>query len=137
MQESRKKGDTTMFENARGVAVIAAADLARARSFYEGVLGLDVVEEEPEEGSVTYRLGGVPLLVYQTSYAGTAQNTVFAIESGDLAGDMAKLREKGVVFMDYDFPGLKTVNGVAELPGERSAWFADSEGNILAVTERT
>ena len=63
-----------------------------------------------------YRLGGVPLMVYQTSYAGTAQNTVFAIETDDLAGAMAALREKGVTFMDYDFPGLKTVDGVAELP---------------------
>ena len=52
-----------------------------------------------------YRLGGVPLMVYQTSYAGTAQNTVFAIETDDLAGAMAALREKGVTFMDYDFPG--------------------------------
>ena len=84
-----------------------------------------------------YRLGGVPLMVYQTSYAGTAQNTVFAVETDDLAGAMAALREKGVTFMDYDFPGLTTVDGVAELPGERAAWFADSEGNILALSERT
>ena len=36
-------------------------------------------------------------------------------------------------FLDYDFPGLKTVDGVAELDGEKSAWFDDSEGNILAL----
>jgi hypothetical protein len=95
------------------------------------------VEEQPEEESVIYRLGGVPLLVYKSGYAGTAQNTVFAVESDDLARDMAALRERGVTFMDYDFPGLKTVDGVAELPGERSSWFADSEGNILALTQRT
>jgi hypothetical protein len=79
----------------------------------------------------------VPLLVYRSGYAGTAQNTVFAIETDDLARDMATLREKGVGFMDYDFPGLETVDGVAELPGELSSWFADSEGNILALTQRT
>ena len=50
---------------------------------------------------------------------------------------MAALREKGVVFLDYDFPGLKTVDGVAELEGERSAWFEDSEGNILALMQRS
>lgn len=126
-----------MFEDARGAAVIAASDLARARSFYEGVLGLVAEQVEEEGGAVFYRLGGVPLMVYQTSYAGTAQNTVFAIDTDDLDGAMAALREKGVTFKDYDFPGLTTVDGVAELPEERAAWFADSEGNILAVSQRS
>jgi len=126
-----------MFENAQGAAVIAASDIGRARSFYEGVLGLEPEEVQEEAASVFYRLGGVPLMVYQTSYAGTAQNTVFAVETDDLAGAMSELRQKGVTFMDYDFPGLTTVDGVAELPGERAAWFADSEGNILALSERT
>lgn len=126
-----------MFEDARGAAVIAASDLARARSFYEGVLGLAPQELQDEAETVFYRLGGVPLMVYRSGYAGTAQNTVFAVETDDLDGDMAALREKGVVFHDYDFPGFTTVDGVADLPGERSAWFSDSEGNILAVSERT
>ncbi len=125
-----------MFENAEGAAVIAAKDLARARSFYEGVLGLTPEDTPAEDEAVFYRLGGVPLMVYVTSYAGTAKNTVFAIDTDDLERDMAALREKGVTFMDYDFPGLKTVDGVAQLGTERSAWFEDSEGNILALGQR-
>ena len=126
-----------MFEDARGAAVIAASNLARARSFYEGVLELTVTEESPdEEEAVSYELAGTRLLVYATSFAGTAKNTVFAIDTDDLARDMTALRDKGVVFMDYDFPGLKTVDGVAELGGEKTAWFEDSEGNILALSQR-
>ena len=131
------KGDSIMFENATGAAVLAAADLDRARSFYEGVLGLQPDAEYPaNEEVVFYRLGGVPLMVYRTSYAGTAQNTVFMIATDDLDRDMAALRAKGIEFLEYDFPGLKTVDGVAELEGEKSAWFADSEGNILALGQR-
>lgn len=127
-----------MFENARGAAVIAASDLARAREFYEGVLGLKSVEGSmDEEQAVFYELGGTPLMVYATSFAGTAKNTVFAIETDDLDRDMAALRAKGVVFQEYDFPGLKTVDGVAELGGERSSWFEDSEGNVLALSQST
>jgi hypothetical protein len=48
---------------------------------------------------------------------------------------MADLRDKGVVFEEYDFPGLKTENGVMTAPNGRAAWFKDSEGNILAVEE--
>jgi catechol 2,3-dioxygenase-like lactoylglutathione lyase family enzyme len=125
-----------VFENARGVAVIAVAELDRARGFYEGVLGLAVEEDHPETDSVVYRVGGTFLMLYLTGYAGTAKNTVFAFETDDLDGDMAALREKGVSFMDFDFPGLTTVDGVAELPGERSAWFEDTEGNAIAVSQR-
>ncbi len=127
----------TMFEQARGVAVVAASDLARARSFYEGTLGLTPEEIQEEVQTVIYRLAGVPLMVYQTSYAGTAKNTVFGLESTDLDADMAALRAKGVAFLDYDFPGLKTVDGVAEMDGERSSWFEDSEGNIFGLFQRT
>ena len=38
-------------------------------------------------------------------------------------------------FGDYDMPGLRTVDGIADLGGERGAWFKDPEGNILAVAE--
>jgi hypothetical protein len=41
-----------------------------------------------------------------------------------------------VVFEEYDFPGLKTVNGIATGGGAKTAWFKDSEGNILAVSQR-
>ncbi|MEN2740068.1 VOC family protein [Microbacterium sp. X-17] len=126
-----------MFEDARGAAVIAASDLDRARSFYEGVLGLTPTDDmPPDDDAVFYRLGGVPLMVYRTTYAGTAQNTVFAVETDDLERDMAALREKGVVFKDYDFPGLTTVDGIADLGGQRSAWFEDTEGNALALSQR-
>ena len=50
---------------------------------------------------------------------------------------MNDLRQRGVVFEEYDFPGLKTENGIAALDGERAAWFVDSEGNILAVSQLT
>jgi len=125
-----------MFEQARGVAVIAASDLGRARSFYEGALGLTPEEIQEDAETVIYRLAGVPLMVYRTTFAGTAKNTVFGLDTQDLAGDMASLRANGVEFLEYDFPGLKTVDGVAELGGERSAWFADSEGNILGLFQR-
>jgi hypothetical protein len=49
---------------------------------------------------------------------------------------MADLRSKGVVFEDYDLPGLKTVNGVNTGGGAKTAWFKDSEGNVLALSQR-
>jgi hypothetical protein len=49
---------------------------------------------------------------------------------------MEDLRSRGITFEEYDIPGVKTVDGVAEFGnGERGAWFKDSEGNILALFE--
>jgi hypothetical protein len=49
---------------------------------------------------------------------------------------MKSLRDNGVTFEEYDFPGLKTVNGVATLGEAKGAWFKDTEGNILALVQR-
>ena len=56
--------------------------------------------------------------------------------TADLDAEMSDLRSRGVTFEDYDFPGLKTENGVAEYDGSRGAWFKDSEGNILGPSAR-
>ena len=50
---------------------------------------------------------------------------------------MAELRDRGVTFEEYDFPGMKTVGGIAEMAGYRSAWLKDSEGNIISIGQRT
>jgi hypothetical protein len=55
--------------------------------------------------------------------------------TSDLDEDMAEMRDRGVVFEEYDFPGLTTVNGVAEVGTERAAWFKDSEGNTIVISQ--
>jgi catechol 2,3-dioxygenase-like lactoylglutathione lyase family enzyme len=114
-------------------AVLPASDLQRARAFYQDKLGLDAPEETV--GGLLYRTGGCRFLVYETGNAGTAKNTAMCWITTDLDGEMKDLRGRGVTFEDYDFPGLKTEDGVATMDGERSAWFVDSEGNILCIAE--
>ena len=41
------------------------------------------------------------------------------------------------MFEEYDVPGIKMVNSIAAGGGAKTAWLKDSEGNILAVSERT
>ena len=62
-------------------------------------------------------------------------------EVDDIEETVRELRARGVVFEEYDFPGLETVDGIADIEGnypskgsgERGAWFRDSEGNMLGV----
>ena len=119
---------------AMAIATIPAKDIARARAFYAEKLGLEPAREEGPE-ALAYEMGkGTGFLLYQSQFAGTNQATTMSFEVSDFDGTMEQLRSKGVAFEDYDFPGLKTENGVATMPdGTKTAWFKDSEGNILAL----
>ena len=116
-------------------ATLPVSDIARAREFYENVLGLQAENETP--GGVNYKAGSVHLFVYPSQFAGTNQATAATLIVDDVEAAVAELRDKGVTFLEYDFQGLKTVDGIAEIEGEKGAWFKDPEGNILAVAQLT
>ena len=126
-----------MFKDSNIMAVLPAKDINRAKDFYRDKLGIEP-SESMEEGSVMYNCGqGTRFLVYQTENAGTAKNTQLGWETDNLEAEMEELRGRGVVFEEYDFPGLKTENGVATASWGKAAWFLDSEGNILNIAQRS
>src|SRR5437763_1030337 len=125
-----------MFETATAHATIAVSDLGVARKFYEDTLGFHVFEERSD--GVTFKdAAGGWFLVYPSQFAGTAKSTYMSFELADVELAVKELRDRGVVFEEYDMPGLKTVDGIAENQGVKGAWFKDSDGNILSVGERT
>ncbi|MGW8764344.1 VOC family protein [Streptomyces sp. NPDC055815] len=114
-------------------AIIPVKDLARAKRFYSETLGLPLVKETPED--TRYECGGTTIGLYETPLGGEAGHTLASWKVDDLDGEMKELRDKGVAFEDYDLPGIKTVDGVAETDTMRGAWFKDTDGNILCVVE--
>ncbi len=125
-----------MFKDSSIMAVLPAKDINRAKDFYRDKLGIEP-SESMEEDTVVYRCGnGTSFLLYQTENAGTAKNTQMGWETDNLESEMEELRGRGVVFEEYDFPGLKTENGVATADWGKAAWFLDSEGNILNISQR-
>jgi catechol 2,3-dioxygenase-like lactoylglutathione lyase family enzyme len=115
--------------------MIPVTDMARAKAWYADKLGLMTTQDMADGTGAMIGLKGVRAMLYTTTFAGTAQNTMLGFDSPDLEADMAELRKKGVVFLDYDFPGLKTENGMATFGPVKNAWCNDSEGNILAFVE--
>lgn len=120
--------------NAMISAVLSTTNPKRSRDFYENKLGLRVNEAREEE-TVYDGGGGTSLLVYRRGEAPKAVNTACGFNVNDLDKAMGALRKNGIKFEEYDFPGLKTVNGVAEKDGWRSAWLKDPDGNVLAITQ--
>ena len=125
-----------MFESAVAHATIAVSDLGRARKFYEESLGLKPMDERSD--GVRYGTGeGSWFLVYPSQFAGTAKSTCMTFEVDDVVATVKELRDRGIVFEEYDFPGLKTVDGIAEIQGVKGAWFKDPDGNILHINQST
>jgi catechol 2,3-dioxygenase-like lactoylglutathione lyase family enzyme len=130
-----------MWENAHVAARLPAEDLDRARSFYRERLGLEPAEERP--GGLRYVLGTGEFAIFASAGASSGAFTQLAIYVDDIEATVAALRERGVELQSYDLPGLRTVNGVAEVEGnypskgtgERAAWLLDSEGNLIAIGE--
>ena len=120
---------------------LPAKDLERAKRFYLEKLGLQPVEERP--GALRYRCGTGYFVLFESAGAASGDHTQMAWEVADIEATVAVLRTRGVVFEEYDLPGLKTVNGIAEIEGnypskgvgERGAWFRDCEGNLLGLGE--
>lgn len=126
-----------MFSNAKMIATIPVTDIDRARDFYEGLLGLNVYREEPEQGAVLYQGGGTMLLVYQRATPSSGEHTVatFQLEQGfDDAVDY--LLDNGITFDTFEIPGVELPwdeRGVLDDGNRASAWFKDPDGNVLAV----
>jgi catechol 2,3-dioxygenase-like lactoylglutathione lyase family enzyme len=113
------------------MADVAVADLAAAKAFYVGTLGLRVVKEDEHEMILTS--GASKVHVYKSQYAGTNQATTASWLTDDVAGAVVELKAKGVSFERYDMPGTTHEGDVHVMGNVRAAWFKDPDGNILCV----
>ncbi len=115
-------------------AYIPASDVARARKFYEQTVGLEPKEEYA--GGVIYECGGAEVFLYPTRNAGTSKASQAFWQVDDVQAEVADLKARGVKFEEYDMPGVAMKNSIATAGGAKTAWFKDTEGNILAVSQR-
>ena len=124
-----------MLANAPITTMLPVIDLARARAFYENKLGFVAGELKPD-GKFAYSCaGGTTLALFPKPGGTKAEHTAVSFRVMDVAAAVAALEGKGVVFEDYDLPGLKTVNHVSVQGAEKAAWFKDTEGNYLCIHE--
>jgi catechol 2,3-dioxygenase-like lactoylglutathione lyase family enzyme len=121
-------------KNSTVVPVLAVEDIDRATSFYRDKLGLEVRPFEGDPTSAFVHIGDTRVLLYTSGFK-RGETTVASFVVDEFDETIRELRDRGVTFEDYDLPGLKTEGGVASADGMKTAWFKDSEGNILAVND--
>jgi predicted enzyme related to lactoylglutathione lyase len=114
--------------------VLLATDLEASKDFYALKIGLQVLSEDP--GSVTFKCGGDSRLVLSKSTAGTSdEQTQASFRVEDVKAEAAELRSQGVKIEDYDLPGLKTVDGIADIGFAWIAWFIDPGKNCVGMIQ--
>ena len=121
----------TGLSGAELVAFVASTDTARSRAFYEGVLGLRVIDDDGfacvvDAHGTTVRITAVP-------ERAPAVYTVLGWKVDDLDATIDRLGARGVAFLRFD--GMEQDDrGAWTAPGgERIAWFADPDGNTLSL----
>ena len=129
-----------MLKDGKVATRIPVQDLQRARAFYTEKLGLEPSEERP--GGLLYRCGEGEFELFESAGAASGDHTQMSWQVEDIETIVEWLRVRGVVFEEYDFPGLRTVNGIAEIAGnypskggvgEKAAWFRDIDGNLFGI----
>jgi catechol 2,3-dioxygenase-like lactoylglutathione lyase family enzyme len=115
-------------------AVLCSTDLARSQEFYERKVGLEL-SPETIPNHLLFECGhGTTLLVYGRPGPSKADHTQVRFWTSDVEADVRDLSARGVIFEEYNFPALKTINHVATTAGiGKSAWFKDPDGNTLAL----
>ena len=96
-----------MLTNASVTTMLPVVDMARARAFYESRLGLKPGGFKPD-GKFVYVVGGSTLALFPKPEGTKADHTAISFKVSDITATISELKRAGVVFEDYDFPGLKT-----------------------------
>jgi catechol 2,3-dioxygenase-like lactoylglutathione lyase family enzyme len=114
--------------------VLLASDLDAARDFYHHRLGLQILSES--EDGVVFRCGGGTQLAVSKSSTGTADTqTQASWLVPDVRAEVAELRSRGVKIEDYDLPGLKTQDGIADIGFAWAAYIIDPGKNALGILQ--
>jgi catechol 2,3-dioxygenase-like lactoylglutathione lyase family enzyme len=114
--------------------VLLSTDLAAAREFYHSKLGLQI--ERENTNAIVFRCGSGTHLDVTKSNVGTAdQQTQAAWQVSDIRAEVAELRTRGIKVEDYDTPGLKTEDGIADIGVAWAAWIIDPGANTLVILQ--
>ena len=114
-------------------AKLPARDVERARAFYADELGLTPFGEY--NNHLYYELEGSHFMIYPSGGAASGTHDQLGFVVDDVGSTVAALRSGGVVFEEYEPPGASAAEGITDFGGVRSAWFKDSEGNLISIAE--
>jgi catechol 2,3-dioxygenase-like lactoylglutathione lyase family enzyme len=124
-----------MLLDARFETSLPCSDLQRAKSFYADKLGLTPASEGPP-GAFYAGRDGTRFILFPSGGRASGSHSQMGFMVADVGAEVRDLKQRGVQFEQYDFPGFDKDTSIADVGGTRAAWFKDSEGNLLGLVEQ-
>jgi catechol 2,3-dioxygenase-like lactoylglutathione lyase family enzyme len=124
-----------VLSDARYEAALPCSDLERAKSFYADKLGLTPADEQPA-GAFYAGRDGTRFLLFPSSGSASGSHSQMGFIVADADAEVRDLKQRGVQFEEYDFPGFDKATSIAQIGEDRGAWFKDSEGNLLGIVQQ-
>ena len=112
---------------------VRVTDAKRTREFYEGVLGLTFVSENPFV--MVFSGKNAIIIAQRVEKFPPLQSTVLGWEVKDIRETVSSLVKRGVAFQKYDGMDQDEL-GIWRSPDGKVAWFKDPDGNVLSVSEQ-
>jgi len=123
-----------MLSDAHYAAALPCSDLARAKSFYEDKLGLVPVGVMPDR--IFYLgPGGTEFLLFASSGKASGSHDQMRLSVADIQAEVRELKQRGVQFEEFDFPGFDKATSIALVGDHWAAWIRDTEGNQLVIVQ--
>lgn len=124
-----------MLSDARYETSLPCSDLERAKSFYADKLGLTPASEQ-SAGAFYEGRDGTRFILFPSSGGASGSHSQMGFMVADIDAEVRDLKQRGVQFAQYDFPGFDKTTSIADVGGVRAAWFKDSEGNLLGLVQQ-
>jgi len=122
-----------MLQSSNLIAFVATTDAERARAFYEGILGLTLIEDNPF--ALVFDANGVMLRIQKVQSLNPATYTTLGWRVANLSATIAALTRKGVAFERYAKLSQDELGIWSSPSGAQVAWFKDPDGNLLSLTQ--
>ena len=126
-------GAVPSLQNCRAYAKLPAGDIDRAVQFYADRLGLTPASHVP--GHFFYECGGTQFLLFRSQGRASGTHDQMGWYVADIEAEVRTLTSRGIHFETFDYPGNSWDGQIADNGFRRSAWFRDSEGNLLNVIQ--
>jgi catechol 2,3-dioxygenase-like lactoylglutathione lyase family enzyme len=124
-----------MLKDLRSHTTLPVLDLERAMKFYSEKLNLSPATEVSAAGVFYEVAGGARFVLFPSPNPARGGHTQIGFTTPDIRTEVAALKARGVVFEEYDLPGFRTVDSIAQAGPNLAAWFKDSEGNLVGIVQ--
>jgi catechol 2,3-dioxygenase-like lactoylglutathione lyase family enzyme len=115
------------------ILFLATANAERSRAFYERVLGLEFMADEPP--ALVFKVGRSMLRIQKVERVHVAPYTALGWAVSDIRGTIRALRDAGVALSRFEGMNQDS-DGIWQYPsGALVAWFRDPEGHVLSLTQ--